>query len=267
VTDARALMRSLLDERWARASLRVCDEVGLGARVDGWPTVRNSGTIRLGRSFRFSSSPSPSHLVCGPGAAIDVGDDVTIAHGAAIAVFAGLTIGAGTSIGPFAAIMDTDFHVVGKRETNAPPEPIAIGPRVRIGAHVTILRGSRIEEGAVVDAGSVVVGKVGAGVRVSGVPAREAVRHEAHGGGSVADSILGVVSRSLGLARPPSSNDGPATIPQWDSLGGLRLLLALEDAFGVVLPEDEVLRVTTVGDLTGLVGRAVARASSVGANP
>ena len=70
MSDARAAVRSFLDDKWARASLRVCNEVGSGARVDGWPTMRNDGTIRIGRSFRFSSSPAPSHLVSGPGAAL-----------------------------------------------------------------------------------------------------------------------------------------------------------------------------------------------------
>jgi acetyltransferase-like isoleucine patch superfamily enzyme len=263
----RGALRSFLDERWARARLHVCDEVGPGARVDGSPTVTNGGTLRIGRSFRFASSPAPSHLVNWEGASIDIGDDVVIGHGAAIAIFAGLRIGDGTRIAPFVAIMDTDFHIVGNRDLHAPMEPISIGARVRIGAHVTILRGSVIGDDAVIDAASVVIGHVAAGARVSGVPARETVRRDATQNGSVADGVLGVVKRSLGLAEPPSPGDGPATIPQWDSLGGLRLLLALEDSFGVVLSEDEVLRVATVGDLTGIVGRAVARSGGAGAHP
>jgi acetyltransferase-like isoleucine patch superfamily enzyme/acyl carrier protein len=256
---ARGALRTFLDERRARLCLRQCDEVGADPRVEGWPTVVSEGAIRIGRSFRLASRPAPSHLRTGPGALLEIGDNVSIGHGAGIAVFAGLRIGSGTLIAPFAAIMDTDFHIVGKRELHAPPEPISIGARVRIGANVTILHGSTVEDGAVIDPGSVVTGKVAAGSRVGGVPAREAAGQLAVATESLADSVGSVVKRSLGLASAPAPLDGPKTLPQWDSLGGLRLLLALEDAFGVVLSEDDVLRVATVGDLTGIVARAVAR--------
>jgi len=257
--QARGALRTFLDERRSRACLRACNEVGAHPRVEGWPTIVNGGTMRIGRSFRLASRPAPSHLTTGPGAFLEIGDDVSIGHGAGVAVFAGLRIGAGTLIAPFAAIMDTDFHIVGKRDLHAPQEPITIGAGVRIGANVTILHGSTIEDGAIIDPGSVVAGKVAAGSRVAGVPAREASGPLATATESLADTVGSVVKRSLGLATTPTPVDGPKTLPQWDSLGGLRLLLALEDAFGVVLSEDDVLRVTTVGDLAGIVERAVAR--------
>jgi acetyltransferase-like isoleucine patch superfamily enzyme/acyl carrier protein len=259
LSSGEGALGAWLAERWARSFLRVFDEVGPGARIEGWPTTWNKGRAKIGRRFRFSSQPSPSHLLCGERAVLEIGDDVGIGHGAAIATFAGLKIGDGTRIAPFSAIMDTDFHIVGQRELHAPPEPIVIGARVRIGAHVTVLRGSTIEDDAIVEPGSVVIGRVPAGARVSGVPAREAARATA-AEGSGAASVPGVVQQSLGLSAVPAPDDGPSTIPEWDSLRGLRLLLALEDAFGVVLAEDEVLRVATVGDLTGIVARAVARA-------
>jgi hypothetical protein len=68
--------------------------------------------------------------------------------------------------------------------------------------------------------------------------------------------VAEVIMRTFGLASAPAPGDGPSQIPQWDSLGTLSLLLALEEAFGITLNEDEMVRVATVADLTGIVDRA-----------
>jgi hypothetical protein len=180
---------------------------------------------------------------------------VTIGHGAAIAAFTRVVIGSGARIGPFVIIMDTDFHVAGDRSGRPQSEPIVIGVGVRIGSHVTVLRGSEIGDGAVVAAGSVVAGKIRGGAMVSGVPAREAASERL--AQPLGAAVPLVVQQSLGLAEVPSLDHGPAEIRTWDSLGALRLLLALEEAFGVTLSEDEVLRVKTVADLVAVVDRAV----------
>jgi acyl carrier protein len=202
-------------------------------------------------------------MVTSPEGTLQIGDDVTIGHGAAIAAFAQVTIGSGTRIAPFVIIMDTDFHVAGDRSGQPRSEPIVIGAEVRIGSHVTVLRGSEIGDGAVVAAGSVVAGKVRKGATVSGVPAREAVSEGM--APAQAGSVPWVVQQALGLAEIPPLEHGPAEIRAWDSLGALRLLLALEEAFGVTLSEDEVLRVSTVADLAAVVDRAAGSGSSQGA--
>jgi acetyltransferase-like isoleucine patch superfamily enzyme len=245
----------------SRNRLRECDDAGEGAVVEGRPTVANQGRMRVGRRFHFASRPAPSHMVTGPKGCLEVGDDVAIGHGAAIAAYAGVTIGEGTRIGPYAIIMDTDFHVAGDRDGEPQSEPIVIGAGVQIGNHVTVLRGSEIGDGAVVAPGSVVAGKVRAGARVAGVPAREAAPSGGGHVGPAAESVPKVVKNSLGLSYTPSPEEGPLGIPQWDSLGALRLLLALEDAFGVTLSEDAVLKVTSVADLATIVEQALARAS------
>jgi acetyltransferase-like isoleucine patch superfamily enzyme len=263
VTAGAGAVRAWLSERRARASLRACDAVGPHATVIGRPLVHNGGSVRIGRSFRFASVPAPSHLVCGRGV-IEIGDDVSIGHGAGIVAWNAIRIGSGARIGPYAVIIDTDFHVVGQRDREAPTEPIAIGRDVRLGAHVTVLRGSTIGDGAIVEAGSVVAGAVAAGAHVAGVPARPvggaALPLPGHAG---AGDVPEVVRRALGLAGGLAPEDGPSTVPQWDSLGGLRVLLALEEAFGVGLSEDVVLRVATVADLMDVVARAVGRRHAV----
>ncbi len=52
-------------------------------------------------------------------------------------------------------------------------------------------------------------------------------------------TILKVESGSLG---PDSSND---TIPSWDSLRHMNLILALEEEFGVSIPDEEAANITS----------------------
>ncbi len=268
--------RALLARWQARRWLRGCAQVGAGAWLHGKPTIGNGERIRIGERFRLASIPSPSHLIAGPAGDLEVGDGVSIAHGAAIAAHARVTIGAGTSIAPYVVVLDTDFHAVGDRSNPGPSEPIAIGRGVRIGSRVTVLRGAEIGDGAVVAAGSVVAGKVPAGARVSGVPARESAllrRGPVPGSGrdhgselETAPGVPEMVMHSFGLSAVPAPGDGPSQIAAWDSLGALRLLLALEEVFGLTLREDEVMRAVTVaGLLTAVVDRAVAAAARAAA--
>jgi len=55
--------------------------------------------------------------------------------------------------------------------------PIVLGHDVWIGARCVILKGVRIEDGAVVGAGSVVTKSIPAGETWAGVPARKLGRH------------------------------------------------------------------------------------------
>ena len=238
--------------------------MGTSPELDGRPTLGGTGRIRIGDGFRLASIPSPSHITAGPQGMVDVGDDVAIGHGAAISASARVTIGSGSRIGPFAFILDTDFHVAGDRTSTADSTPIVIGRRVRLGSHVTVLRGSVIGDGAVVGSGSVVSGQVPAGAHVAGVPARVPGRR---GGAELARRVPEVVMTSFGLNEAPSPACNRVEIPQWDSLGALRLLLSLEEAFGVALNEGEVVGIGTVADLTSLVDRAIARAAETAEAP
>jgi len=156
----------------SRHWLRSCSHVGAGALVEGKPTIGGGHRIRIGDRFRLISIASPSHMYTAAGGSLEIGDDVTIGHGAAIAAFKDVRIGSGTRIAPYVAILDTDFHGVSDRSAPAKTGAVVIGRGVRIGSHVTLLRGTEIGDGAVIAAGSVVSGKVPPGARVSGVPAK-----------------------------------------------------------------------------------------------
>jgi acyl carrier protein len=65
--------------------------------------------------------------------------------------------------------------------------------------------------------------------------------------------MVGLVQSTLGLAARPHLREGPQQIPAWDSLGSLRLLLAIEETLGVTLNEDEVRAANTIAALSDIV--------------
>jgi acetyltransferase-like isoleucine patch superfamily enzyme/acyl carrier protein len=239
--------------------------VGDDPTLDGKPTVwaLGNGHIELGSRFTLSSRPVPSHLVSF--GVLRIADDVSIAHGAAIAATVSVSIGARTRIGPFFVLMDTDFH--GERaKSGARPttntaigadsgfSPVTIGADVTIGAHVTILRGTTIGDGATIAPGSVVNGEIPPMAFAQGVPAR-VLADQAEPRDSDTD-VIDIVTRVFGLAGPPDLQSGPDDIPQWDSLGSLKLLLSLEETLGITLDEDVIADVRSVADLHTAVERA-----------
>ena len=255
-----------------------CERVGRGARVRGRPVVENLGRITIGHTFVLNATPVSTHLVTAPVGAIEIGDRVTIGHGVGITAHAHVHIGDDAVVGPFAMILDTDFHVVGDRGARPECTPIHIGDRVTIGAHVTVLRGAVIGDGADVAPGSVVAGHVPAGARVSGNPARAArhtsneARYDLFGidaGASASDPAIAVpaiVAHTLGLSVAPRISDACAVIPGWDSLGMLNVLLSLEAAFDIELQPEAVARVRHIRDLVALVVPNVDRAFVGGAS-
>ncbi len=125
-----------------------------------------------------------------------------------------------------------------------------IGSNVQAGARVIILRGSIIGDDVRILSGSMVSGVVPSGATIGGVPARVI----GAGGASIPSrDITGLVQSVLSLAERPDPDDGPAQIHAWDSLGTLRLLLAIEETYGITLDEDEMRLVDTVAALVDLV--------------
>lgn len=220
------------------------------------------GDVQIGSDVLLISHPVRSHLFADPGGRIVIGNGVRVSYGAAIAAREAVEIGAGTTIGPFVVIMDNDFHKVGDRHAAGAAAPVRIGSNVSIGARVTILRGSIIGDGARVLSGSMVSGVVPDHATVGGVPARVLDGADRPRTGT-SDAMVELVQQVLGLATRPAVGDGPTTLPEWDSLGSLRLLLAIEAAFGVNIPADVMQSADTIAALTAIVQRS----STIAAGP
>jgi carbonic anhydrase/acetyltransferase-like protein (isoleucine patch superfamily) len=192
-----------------------------------------------------------------------VGRDVTIGHGAAIAATRSVVIGDRTRLGPFCVIMDTDFHGerarVGSkptRDASVPSDggaPIEIGSDVKIGAQVTVLRGSHIGDGAVIEPGSVVNGRIAAGAVARGVPALAIDAAESSAPSADRIDVARIIASTFALAAPPSPDAGPEQIPEWDSLGALKLVFSLEEALGRTVDEHLLATARTVEQLQSIV--------------
>jgi len=230
----------------APVRLRSVTTLGRRPRLRGVPIVQNRGRIVIGDDFQLDSWPVRSHMVTGRTGFIEIGHGVSVGAGAAISSEAHVRIGDRVRLGGSVMIMDTDYHDRRDFHAPAPSLPVIIEDGARLGRNVTVLKGAHIGQGAWIGPGSVVSGTVPPGTCASGVPAR--VRRAPARWPDAPSSLLGardadVLERiravvaetfSVGLPEP---GDGPAEIPAWDSLGTLRLLLALEEEFGAVLPE------------------------------
>jgi acetyltransferase-like isoleucine patch superfamily enzyme len=109
---------------------------------------------------------------------ISLGSDVFLAPRCFIAVpNVQFSVGDDTMIGPDFCVMGGDhrFDVPGRlyRDTHAlgVNQPIFIGCNVWIGARVTVLKGVRVGDGAIIGAGSVVTRDVPSQAIAAGVPA------------------------------------------------------------------------------------------------
>lgn len=110
-------------------------------------------------------------------ATIDIGNNVGIS-GATIYARKGITIGDNTLIGGNTKILDNDFHPIDVENRNIDnkdailAKKIDIGRDCFIGCNVLILKGTKIGDGSVVGAGSVVCGEFPQNVVIAGNPAR-----------------------------------------------------------------------------------------------
>lgn len=142
----RPVARQLIKRRMARCGPRTSFD-GLTSTFDG------AGNISLGSDVFLA----PRCFIAVPNVQFSVGDD--------------------TMIGPDFCAMGGDhrFDVPGRlyRDTHAlgVNQPIFIGCNVWIGARVTVLKGVRVGDGAIIGAGSVVTRDVPSQAIAAGVPA------------------------------------------------------------------------------------------------
>ncbi|MDQ1423991.1 MAG: hypothetical protein QOD72_1489 [Acidimicrobiaceae bacterium] len=222
--------------------------------------MRNDGKLAIGDDVVISSTPVTTHLVTGHEGFLQIGNRVEIGHGGAVACLEHIIIEDDAVIGAFVAIMDSDFHVAGDGAAAPRPRPITIGRGAKIGHRAIILPGSHIADGAIVESASVVSGTIHPGARVAGNPAVLLTSSVSTG---ASDDVRDLVARVFSLADRPDVLDGPHNIPGWDSLGALQLLIEVEATFGIVLDDEVLANLRTVGDLERRVNHSRGSAPSV----
>jgi len=245
--------------------LRECMSVGNYPRLVGKPDIHVAeGEARIGHRFYLSSSPVASHLVAGPNAVLDIGNDVSIGGGAAIAAYQHISIGDGTQIGPFVIIMDTNFHgLAGDQSVQHDCRPVVIGKGCRIGSRVTISRGTVIGDGAEILAGSVVSSTIPPGACAAGARARiiGQAGDWASRWDSPAAALPDILMTSLELASPPDIDSNPLPTQQWTADHVRNLCDAIEKRIGVVLDPITTAQIRTFADLAAAVQRALPHSS------
>jgi acetyltransferase-like isoleucine patch superfamily enzyme len=247
----------------ARRWLRSCAQLGLDPHLVGEPTIdADDGQLRIGDRFRLASRPVPSHLVAGPGAILEIGDDVAIGCGAAVAAQLRIQIGSGTRIGPYVLIMDTNFHTVGDQSLQHDCLPVSIGAGCRIGSRVTITRGVTIGDGAEILAGSVVSSPVPAGACAAGGRARIIGRAGdlASRWESPAAQLPDLLMAALDLRFPPDLDDTQIPTHLWTDARIPLVLEAIDDACGIAIDRTAGQNAKTYAELAAAVRQAYAYA-------
>jgi acetyltransferase-like isoleucine patch superfamily enzyme len=176
-------------ERARRSLARRGVHLGDGVVCHGFPVVSLApeSTIHIGDRVVLTSDSAftalgVSHPVVLrtllPGATIEIAEDVGVSGGSICAALR-VTIGAGSMLGADVTIVDTDFHPIRSSDRRYAPIPaplpsdaVHIGRNVFIGTGAILLKGSRVEDNAVVGARAVVSGTVPSGTIVAGNPAR-----------------------------------------------------------------------------------------------
>jgi len=243
----------------ARAAwwLRGCARVGTHPRVYGRPSLElEGGAIRIGDRFSIDSWPVTSHLAAGPGAVLEIGDDVGLGHGGAVAAYERVEIGARTKMGPFIIIMDTNFHGgSGDQSVQHECRPVVIGQDCRIGSRVTITRGVTIGDGAEILAGSVVTSSIPAGACAGGGRARVLGRAGDAGARWNSTAALAplILAESLGLSAVPEATTALADVPGWDAAGAERFLADLTLASRSRVTPSQLLNCRTVADVVAAI--------------
>lgn len=226
------------------------DNVAIYGRVTPW-TYAKDAVIRVGNH----SSLEGTRLGCK--SSITIGSDCILAE---------------------ARIADWDFHSVhANRHDPAAPirvAPVQIEDNVWLGADTGIMPGTVIGRDSVVSFGAVCAGRHPQGVVLVGNPARvaakipgtssappstEAITDRAQRlplpRGSIVD-IESVIASALGIAVE-SVDDALEfrAVSEWDSMGHLRLVAALEDALGVTIDDELAIELTSVPAIRALASK------------
>jgi acetyltransferase-like isoleucine patch superfamily enzyme len=175
--------------RWTDGPLPANVEVGPGSLITGPHVFRRfRGKADRAVIIGAHSTLDNAHLAVGEPGCLIIGDYCLISAAVLLCELE-VRIGSYVSMGWNVTIADSDFHPIdpalrqqdaiacstlGAGRTRPPVErrPVLIEDDVWIGPGATILKGVRIGEGAVIEAGAMVTRDVPPGARILGNPAR-----------------------------------------------------------------------------------------------
>jgi acetyltransferase-like isoleucine patch superfamily enzyme/acyl carrier protein len=189
---ARKALRFGAAKALAPIHLLACDRVGPGARAQGRPVIHNAGRIVIGARANLCSTFAPVQIRAARGGHVALGDDVMINFGTTISAETEVVLGDRVAVGPWVVLDDA----AGERD----PKPIRVGNDVWLAARVRVRPGAVIGDGAVIMAGSEVVGEIPPRAVAGGVPAR-VLRTLPEGDASPREIAAPVVSDGNGEMR------------------------------------------------------------------
>jgi acetyltransferase-like isoleucine patch superfamily enzyme len=135
------------------------------------PVLHGDGDVRIRGRLALRGRVARCEVGADRGGRLEIGSRVFINQGASIVATEYIEIGDDCRIGDFAAVYDSDYHLLepGRPLTHA---PVIIGRNVWLGRHAIVLPGSHLGDHVVVGAGAVVKGEVPDRVLVAGNPAK-----------------------------------------------------------------------------------------------
>jgi acyl carrier protein len=225
----------VLDGVRARSAFRAATRVGDGVRVFGWPRVANEGELVIGRGATFVAKPAPVDILVAPGGRLVIGNGALIESGAAIRVKGRVSIGDGARVG-VGCIIDDDGPSAGE---------IVIGDGAWVEDHAVLLQSARLSAGSFV-ARAAPPAHHGASSSPSSPDAdRLALEVDGRVRAVLARLVLGAsnVDRTTDLTE----------VKGWDSLAALRVLVALEKEFAVVLPHQLLAKSPSLETVTPVI--------------
>ncbi|MCL2627047.1 MAG: acetyltransferase [Cystobacterineae bacterium] len=160
--------------RWfVRWKLWRCKSVGRGCRVLGKVWIHGRGEIYVGDNVCFDARNAPIELHTKRHATLRIGNGCTIEGGSSLEAVDSVVLGEGCHLGPFVKVMDNHHHqTTGNRKERPPSSPVALGPKVKVGAHSILLPGAQLGEGALLEERTVVSRKIPPGAHIQGNPPR-----------------------------------------------------------------------------------------------
>lgn len=155
----------------SQRGLRLGAKVWIDKRVE---FMRYPAQIELGSEVVIKEGTRI--CACNAQARISIGERSTIGYHNFIFASEQISIGHDCLIAPFVYLVDSDHRMARSEKINGQGNesaPISIGNDVWIASNVTVLKGTIIEDGAVIAANSVVKGRVGAYEIWAGSPAKK----------------------------------------------------------------------------------------------